>query len=390
MKKTIIFLMIAIVALISLRCSTEQDDVSTSASQQYEDLRSAAPEIYGYLECQGFDLAGAKLYDEYVVVEGVAIRRDLISKNIEAAEQSPTNGRTDQYVVSLTPTGVVDFSNVTNIKYYIHSSIANLTGDWEGAIHDALDDWENISNCRVSFVETTSISSADIRFFNDAATGVSTSYMPVCARNIPGDSHMAAYPSNGEPGSWVSINNHWNTSSQGNRETIIRHEVGHTLGLRHDNSSSEGAVTSCGVNIGLSVKLTGTPTVESSSVMDNSVFTSTTVRNFTSNDKKAATFLYPEGQSAVVINTLTQYYKTSSSKDIKFTMTSPSVRMYRYHVERLPPWSSTPVQTSEYVTTSNTFWMYNVPHGTWRFRINGLNYGEDVTTPGIMKTVTVQ
>ncbi len=379
-------------ALIIFRCGTEDDERYIAPQQPYVDLAQDT-ELYDYLDCQGFDLTDAKLYDEHVLVEGdLYIRLDVIRKKIEEGKQDISAGRTSQFVVN---TGsVVDFNNVLNIDYFIDNSVGPIPGDWEGAIDAATQDWEDISSCRVSFNEVATAGAADIIFYADNDTA-----LPACARNLGGAYAAAEFPADGQPGSWISINDADPSATQGNRETVIRHEIGHTLGFRHDdpingndelvNYTSTTTPPACGNDVLGANKLVGTPTSDGSSIMIPVFGTSTTI-DFSSNDEEASIYLYPAGYSAPVISSLTQYYASPTTKDVKVTMSYQSVRMYRYRVERLPPWSSTPVQTNEYTTTGSTFWLYDVPHGTWDFRITSLNYARDATMPGIKKQVTIQ
>ena len=338
-------------------------------------------------------MTGAKQIDQHILLEGdISIPVAEIAYSMETSRQmDDLLPDTEQFVVNTS--GVVTFANVLNMNYFIDSSVPPIAGDWEGAIRTATQDWENLPNCRVSFNEVTSAGSADIVFYADNSSG-----LPSCARNLGSGTYaMAEFPGGGEIGSWISINDSDVSSTQANRVTVIRHEIGHALGFRHDNPIGNGEPVNatgssiCGNDVFGANQLVGTPTSDGSSVMVPFIGTSTSI-NFSSNDQQAATFLYPAnyGYPAPEITTVQQYYAGGSFKDLRFTMATPTVRMYRYRIERLPPWSSTPVQTQEYTTTGNIFWLNDVPYGTWNFRITCLNYRRDASLSGLTKMVTVQ
>ncbi|WP_421764686.1 M57 family metalloprotease [Ekhidna sp.] len=380
---------VAITALfitIITSCNTDHDYIFL---EEPKDLLSASPEIFDYLSCQDFDLTNAKLYDEHVLIqEDIAIRLDVILKNIEEAKQSSSGGRTSQFVVN---TGsVVSFNNVMNIYYHINSSVETIPGNWKAAIRAAIQDWEDLPSCRISFNEITKAKAADLTFY---ASNTSSTNLSSCAKDFSSGAHARAeYPGGGQPGRWIVINSNPTSQTQGHRESVIRHELGHTLGFRHDNPFSYVEpvnYSGCGNMVLGANRLVGTPINDDTSIMTRSIPNNET-RHLSSDDAKASTYLYPAGYTAPKISTVTQTYRTSYSKDVEITMSNPSVRMYRYRVERLAPWSSQVYQSAEYTTTSNTFLLSNVPHGTWNFRITSLNYARDASMTGISKMMTIQ
>ncbi len=378
MRKTSFILFTIALAAITFRCSIIADEPDTGSVTNNE-LFSQAPDIYDYLSCQGFDLTDAKLYDEHVLVEGdLAFRLDMIRGNMDNGYKSIADGRTEQYVVNTS--SVVGFNNVININYYISSSL--VTPElWDLAIHEAAQDWEDIPNCRVSFNHVTAVANADLKFYRDNSRGV-----PGCARNLNDKEPkplgaLAEFPGNGQPGRWISVSLEYDNNYK-SKVTWIRHEIGHALGFRHDNPFNEPINSyNCGNAVLGANKLVGTPTSDGASVMVANINNVDKIE-FSTNDQLAASYLYPAGYTAPQISSITQYYANTYTKDVRITMTNPSVRMYRYRVERLPPWSSTPVQYQEYTTTGNTFWLYDVPKGSWNFRIKGLNYARDAQING--------
>lgn len=373
-------------ALLVFSC-TKEDVSSSEDSTSFKglDLFTHNREVYDYLQCQGFDLSKARLYDEHVTLGDFALQLD----EIEAAQKKDkedSGGRTSQYVVNTT--GVVSFANVMDITYFIDPSVSPIeSGAWVNAINTATQNWEDITNCRVNYQSVASAGAADLIFYSSSSTS-----LPACARNLPGGVYaMAEFPGSSQSGRWISINPSDVSDTQGNRETVIRHELGHTLGFRHNNAGATEPAnpSSCGNSILGANLLSGTPTSDGSSVMVPSIGTTTTI-NFSTNDRKSAGFLYPEGITIPVLTNVYSYYKTPTTRDVQLVMSNPANRTYRYQAERLPPWGSSPVQTAEYTSTSNTFWLYNVPLGTWNFRIAGTNYARDVWFNGNSIQFTVQ
>ncbi len=385
MKRICIYCSMVALAILTFRCATDEvsEDIAGSDSHPLDS------ELSEFLSCQGFDLTDAKLYDEHIVLEhDIVIRLDEIKRMMN--ERTPGNGKTEQFVTNIG--SIVTFNNVLDITFFIDNSVGPIDGDWEAAIRTATQNWEDLTYSRIGFTEVFTAGQADLVFYADTHTS-----LPTCARNLSSGTYaMAEFPGGGQPGRWISINDNDLSATQANRETVIRHELGHALGFRHDNPiNGNGEQTNytgssaCGNDVLGANLLVGTPTSDGASIMVPSIGTSTSI-NLSTNDAKSATFLYPAGYSAPQISTITQYYKSPTTKDININMVNPTVRMYRFRVERLPPWSSTPVQTTEYTTTSNSFWLLNVPHGTWNFRITSLNYARDASMPGITKMFTVQ
>lgn len=430
MKKNFNYLLLGMVTLSFFQCTNEEIEPIPSAEekQPINKLLESDPELYDYLSCQGFDLTDALIDGEYVVLEGdMVIKKSEIKNTMNAS----TNARVDQYVVNTS--GVVNYSKVGNINYHIHYQVGNIhnssiSGNWPDAIRSAISDWNNIPNSKIKFTEVASIGSADIVFYTDDNLN-----LPNCMRNLlspsifnrnfpyessgSGQTALGEFPSGGNPGRYISINSGDFSFSQNNRISVIRHAIGHNLGFRHDNPINGAANestnidnSSCGANSAFGAnKLGGTPTSDGSSVMyyrvglqggtatgTGSLF----YKNYplSSNDKKAASFLYPFGYlypfypyNGPMIQSITKYSTFDPlKKDIAATLSTPTYHYYRYKIERFNQWSSTVLQSTEYSNASApTFTLNNVPHGTWRFRITALNYKGDVIINGTMMTYTV-
>ncbi|WPR75500.1 M57 family metalloprotease [Algoriphagus sp. NG3] len=387
--------------LVTVRCSIDGvSPESTDSLVKEEEINTIdqfsltpelyyqEPEVFEYLKCQGFDLRNVKLYDEHVMIEGdLSIPLEIIRSNIARNSNDPNA----QFVVN--EGGVVAFSNVSPISFFIDGSVSTINGNWAGAIRTAAQSWQNITNCRVSFNEVFTAAQADIVFYADNSMN-----LPVCGRNIDGYA-AAEFPGGGMPGRWISINRNDLSTTQGNRETVIRHEIGHSLGFRHDdphgNPNPEPVNwNGCGNALFGANRLRNTPAIETSSIMRKSVDNNVTV-NFTSNDMRAARFLYPDSYTFPAINNIAQFSTLDPmAKDIRITINYQPFQLYRYTAQRIPPWSSFPVQVADHFPAPNSntfvFWLLNVPHGTWKFQINSSNYGRDANAPSSSVQYTVQ
>ena len=414
MKTKLFYILPILLVILFSRC-TEFDTGPIQSNIEklpIVNLQTNDPEIYDYLNCQGFDLTKGFFDENYVVLEGDIILQRNQLKSFLLKSTSVENKRISQYVVDIG--GISDQSNILSIKFFIDSSVSGIPGDWPGAIRTATADWNNIPNTVMTYTEVFTAGSADLIFYSDQSTN-----LPNCMRNLKDPewsvdqfgnpyfdtslTHAAAeFPGNNEPGRFISINNDGHSENQNNRVTIIRHELGHNLGFRHNNAAAtedeDGDFTACGINSVFGAnRLVGTPTNDASSIMVSNLNTTQNI-NFNSNDKKSASFLHPSGTlypsypyNGPMIQTITKNGTLDPlKKDVSATISTPVFHYYKYRIERFNQWSSSALQSTEYsYTSAPTFILNNVPHGTWRFRVSAVNYKGDFIFNGPMMTYTV-
>ncbi|WP_269235296.1 M57 family metalloprotease [Flavobacterium flavigenum] len=171
----------------------------------------------------GFNLKNIEEYEDFFLVENDI----LFNKN---EKKSETVSKTAQVHAN----SLVFMENVNNITVRIDSSIpASGNDNWRTAIATAISDWNNIIDCRINFTITTN-STADILIGSDGNI-------------LPNNNPAAAFlPSNGKPGSQIAINldaANNTVFSEKEKEHIIKHELGHTIGFYHTDGPSKGEQT---------------------------------------------------------------------------------------------------------------------------------------------------
>ncbi len=158
----------------------------------------------------------------------------------------------------------LDNSIVSQIAIYIESDVSGTT--WQTAISDAIVKWNSVG-ARVGFVETSTRSYADITI---------TDYTDLDSNTIA----WAYYPhSSTTPGREISINRKYDYLSSNRKLNAIMHEIGHTVGFRHTNTTDGDHITG-----------TATSGNDNSSIMHSSIHGGT---DFTYNDEVAIFKIYP-------------------------------------------------------------------------------------------------
>ena len=250
-KLFIIPLTVFMMGVLLISCQKEDDSIKTT-----NEIAVSSDEKILWLQQNGFqDEEITYLEDEGVFDMGDA---RVFESDVDA-RMSQTNSKVAQQRRTL---WLVDDANVEDINVFITSSVSS---SYQDAIVIALQKWNDIPLCKINFTIVTSSSDADITVttFNDPNTNVVA---------------WAYYPfSSGVAGNEVSINTKYEYFSSTVKINTMLHEFGHTIGLRHTNTTD-------------GTHITGTPTSDPSSVMQSYV---QAVSNFSNGDILAARTLYP-------------------------------------------------------------------------------------------------
>jgi hypothetical protein len=171
----------------------------------------------------------------------------------------------------------------------------------------------------------------------------------------------------------------------------MRHEIGHALGLRHNNAAANETTGSdlCGLSIGNPVFINGTITDDQASIMVKGLSNNT----ISVNDTKSAQFMYPDDYGTPVINSVNVFACGPcgpSSKYVNFITNTPLQAPYRVVVAR---YNSSGVLQEVYnfenPGTVNSFQII-CPTGSWKFKILRSNYGTALSSwLSAFKSVTV-
>ncbi len=376
------FIVLALsLAVVFVGCHKENAPTIPNSNSTHKEVPSA---LMDQLDCMGADTTGAYMVGDHIVLEGdIAMTEAQLNYLSELRPSNPMGVSDRQQAVP--EANAVTISNVADIVFFIDPSVATIPNygqNWVNAIRTATANWTAISNCRVKYTETTNSTNPNIRlrFFRDNNPG-----LPAALRDLtPTDCSTgcvvaaACFPSGGQPGAFVSINDHpgpnelWGYQSL--RESIMRHEIGHTLGLWHNNSPADAVDTNCnGAPLTNPTLINGTPLDDIFSIMRVGAYS----LNFTANDLAAARYMFPDTYNTPVVNNYTISSNTSTTRLVTFNVNLPTPQVpYRVRILRRHPWSTTPVQ--EYIfdlPQSQTSFGVVSPTGTWNFIVQRENYG---------------
>jgi hypothetical protein len=203
----------------------------------------------------------------YYLVEG-----DITFSKDAHTHQHRPGGRIDQASTN----SLISFSEQPNITVGIDASMPTSgTDNWRNEIATAINDWNNITDCRIRFTLTTA-ANPDIRILSDGGS---------LSNNTIAE---AEFPSGGNAGFRIRVNldfsNNANVGAAQKRYNMV-HELGHCIGLRHTNWAVRGESTAN--------QIPNTPATDGNSVMNGGT-ANLSWNGFSPFDITAVRVLYPE------------------------------------------------------------------------------------------------
>lgn len=282
-KKHLKMVVAAVTLILVVSCNNE------ALQEEKVTAKSNTEIVLERVSAMGFDTEGYRIIGEKIIVEGdMAIRLDDILS--ESSRQYLYDGRK------------VSANIIANIKL-----CNDLGSSWDNAFNEAINEYNNVPDTKIRLFSkdyngrSYTSSNADIKIFYDPDSFVDS----------PGIWGLGDVTrTNGNPGSEVNINL-GNSSVTGlndeRKKKLLMHEIGHCLGLPHQNGTSSVSTT----------YIQGTPLTgnDKASVMAQ-YFSYSYPGKFTDGDKKMMQILYPKNADTPYIDV----FKDSGLKGINYRL----------------------------------------------------------------------
>ena len=219
--------------------------LTLSACNPDQSTSPAGDELKRQVASLGLSPFGIEDHGDYVIVEG-DIRIDKKALLQSATLDTPTpNGKNPQHpVFQYYTNALVSETNAAQIR--VNLSAIEGAADWAQSVRNAIADY-NAAGSGVLISEGTP---ADV------------TYSAISSFQDPNTIAVASWPSGGKPGSTIQLARNWDGLTLGEKELTMVHELGHTIGLRHDNALVLEGHAGIGANL-----VQGTPTEDPNSVM---------------------------------------------------------------------------------------------------------------------------
>jgi len=246
--------------------------------------RSSADPLVSLLIQGGYPADKIVDRGSYFVIDG-----DMIVRKSDIRFSAPRPTKSTRHRAS--PTGslqmryewIVSDEKISSVTVLVDASVAT----YSARVQDAVDAW-NAIDTNVHFTVVTS-GTPDVTIYSGTASNCPSALATELNNGTDGACACAFTPANalGLPGSAIALKTSLIQGySTGAQQSVIMHELGHTLGLLHPNSTA--AVDS--------IQIDHTPSGDNSSIMFPSCGA---VLSIDDNDKDACRLLWPDGTVSV-------------------------------------------------------------------------------------------
>jgi len=241
-----------------------------------KEVKEPAPEeisqeVFAQIKNLGFSTSDVQKVDEGYLVEGDII---LTPDRLNESPSSPVLRIAGEEQYST-------FNLVSGLPREITvSSSGSVNASVSSAINAAIGRY-NAENLLITFTRVASGGDINIKLINGG------NYIA-----------SAGFPSGGDPYGEVKFNKQYQNYSAGFLTTVISHEMGHCIGMRHTDYMNRAYSCGSGGNEGQTttgvgaVLIPGTPSGPDAASWMLACLSATTNRPFNSNDKKALDYLY--------------------------------------------------------------------------------------------------
>jgi len=269
LKNSFLSLIVISILLLFQNCSKE-DFNENDLILENQTLLKDSPVVDKLIE-MGYNRETIIELDNFYLVGGDI----MFSKNLSDYSDKNEKGIYEKHASS---NNLVSYSNRI-ITVYVHSSIPTSGADnWRNAINSAINDWNEISDCFITFQLSTN-SNSDIIIRSDQNQ---------LSNNVIAS---AGFPNNNQPYNTILINLDFLsnlTVSESIKKRNIAHELGHCIGFRHTNWDIRGeSALPTGANL-----IPGTPDQDPNSVMNGGTALDSWI-GFSTYDVIATEYLYP-------------------------------------------------------------------------------------------------
>jgi hypothetical protein len=284
-KNNLLLAFIAFIALLALgSCKKAQNDQGPGNKEKTTTSVLDHIKSLGYKDSEIKDIG-----DDYLVDGDILFSKKAI---IESKPASDSKLSVNQY-------GTQNYLGLnTNVTIRIDPSM----NSYAGLINSAIAQWNNVPNCRVKFFIYNGSGGYNLNISNsNLGSGVCGS---------------AYFPMNGQPGSNVFINIGVISGLPSDQiQSVIIHELGHAIGLRHTNWIANGEPSAGSTPNGarhFATNILGTPTGGDPASIMNGATCGAAATVLSDYDKIAVQFIYPQNTPVAGTSPVFRYHNINN------------------------------------------------------------------------------